>query len=210
MTFNPVDVVVEPIRLWRFPLPILTDITKQAVFYFVPLRRTGREMADMNINAYLCRQLSQAEFPQFVFVPVAAAAIAGYQQFGYSGKGMLADTVPPPCNTFHREIRRVVAYSDVNKSGIVVLTKYFIQRYFSQLFYRKIMVKHVPRVFASAVFPVQCRPGYFVDNKRSSVSICLRQRCRILSPLHLVQCVVHVVLQYFQLLPFHAVDPCFH
>jgi hypothetical protein len=108
-------------------------------------------MADMYFKPRLFRQSRQPEFPNFTSISVTAAATARYQKLFRAGKGVLADTAPPPGDAFHREIRRVVACSHIDKSRVVVPAKHAVRRDFPQLFYREVMTRHFSRVFAPAI-----------------------------------------------------------
>jgi hypothetical protein len=103
-----------------------------------------------NFKPRLYRQLRQPEFPNFTSISVTAAATARCQKLFRAGKGILSGTAPPPGGAFHREIRRVMACSHIDKSRVVVLAKY-AGRGFPQLFYHEVVTRRFSRVFAPAI-----------------------------------------------------------
>ena len=65
-----------------FAGPIGADMTEEAMFNPIPLRRTGRVVRDRNGQAGLIGQALQLPFPSPVLIAVGATAIGLDQQFG--------------------------------------------------------------------------------------------------------------------------------
>ena len=70
------DFIVEQ----RATTPILSDMTKQAMFNLVPFARSRREVTHMQGQSSLISQLLQADLPQPIAMAIAPTAIGSDHQ----------------------------------------------------------------------------------------------------------------------------------
>jgi hypothetical protein len=88
------------------------------VLDLVPLGRAGREVAHGDRQSGLLRQFGQPGFPAPVLPAVGAPGVAGDQQPGRAGVGVLAGQPPPAADRLHRQRRGVMAGAHVHEPGI--------------------------------------------------------------------------------------------
>src|SRR5665213_2995117 len=102
----------------RLPAPVHRDVREQAVLDPVPLRRSRRQVADVDLKPGLLREGLQLDLPQSDAVAVGPAAVGGDLQAGGVRVAHLAEVLPPPADRVDRELRSVVIDPDVHPALI--------------------------------------------------------------------------------------------
>ena len=98
--------------------PGQADLAEQPVLDLVPLAGAGREVADGDLQPGLLRQDGEPGLPGPVPVAVGTAGVAGDQQPGGAGVGVLPGQVPPAADRLHRQRGGVPVGADVHEPGV--------------------------------------------------------------------------------------------
>src|SRR5450756_2806096 len=88
--------------------PVLCDVAEHAVFDLVPLAGAGREVADVDGQAQLGRQVLQGYLPEPAATAVAATTVGRDQEPTGVAIPLGAHLPPPTPNRFHGETGRIV------------------------------------------------------------------------------------------------------
>lgn len=90
------------------------------MFYFVPLAGAGRIMAHSNVKPKLIGELLKVKLPSAIATSVAATPIGAKQKGGGLGEMSAPEELPPPPYTLDRELGRIVAHADVDKTFVAL------------------------------------------------------------------------------------------
>ena len=95
-------------------LPVLGDMAEHPMLDLVPFAGPRREVADVDGQAQLARQVLQRDFPEPAAAAVAAAAIGGDQQLAGAGVARRTHLTPPATDRFDGEPGCVVVHADAH------------------------------------------------------------------------------------------------
>lgn len=90
------------------------------MFYFVPLAGAGWIMAHGDVKSKLIGELLKVKLPSAIATSVAATPIGAKQKGGGLGVMSAPEELPPPPHTLDRELGRVVAHADVDKTLVAL------------------------------------------------------------------------------------------
>ena len=106
-------------RRERFGTPIDGNERKEAVLDLVPFARCRRIMRDRDRELFFIGQGLQGLLPQLVTHAIAASSISGDEQFVRLRIQLFAALLPPPPDTLHRELRRLMIDAHIHEALVV-------------------------------------------------------------------------------------------
>src|SRR5260370_22030631 len=103
----------------RFGTPVDGNERKEAMLDLVPFAGGRRIMRHGDRKLFFSGQGLQGLLPQLVAYAIAASPISGDQEFGCLRIQLFAAALPPPPDTLHRELRRLMIDAHVHEALVV-------------------------------------------------------------------------------------------